>query len=69
MTFYKRDGDTLLEAPTTVIGPGYELYAENHSEYTYPVEGWYWFDSIDDVPVEMKPIETEDLTPLQSAAV
>jgi len=47
MTFYKRDGDTLLEAPTTVIGPGYELYAENHSEYTYPVEGWYWFEDMD----------------------
>jgi len=58
MTFYKRDGDTLLEAPTTVIGPGYELYSENHSEYTYPVEGWYWFEDMDTAVAGLLNVET-----------
>lgn len=43
MPFYKIDETELLEAPTTVIGPDYFLYDQQHEEYTYPVEGWYWF--------------------------
>jgi len=45
MSFFKLDDEILLEAPTTVMGPDYDLYAESHTEYEYPVEGWYWFDS------------------------
>jgi len=43
MPFYKIDGIELLEAPTTVEGPDYQLYEQQHEEYTYPVKGWYWF--------------------------
>lgn len=53
MAFYKRDGDEILEAPNFVSGPGFELLAENHSEYAYPVDGWYWFDSADEAAIEL----------------
>ena len=33
-------------AENFVMSPDNELYKENHTEYIYPVEGWYWFDSI-----------------------
>ena len=45
MSFFKLDDEILLEAPTTVMGLDYDLYAESHTEYEYPIEGWYWFDS------------------------
>jgi hypothetical protein len=42
--FYKLDGD-LLYAPNYVLNANYELYRELHETYTYPVDGWYWFDT------------------------
>ncbi len=42
--FYKLDGD-LLYGPNFVLNANYELRKETHTEYTYPVDGWYWFDS------------------------
>jgi hypothetical protein len=44
--FYKVDpGGELLYAPNNVFGPDYNLSASDDEEYTYPVDGWYWFDS------------------------
>jgi hypothetical protein len=28
-----------------VYGPGYELLRENKDTYSYPVEGWSWYDN------------------------
>ena len=44
--FYKVDGD-LLYAPNFVLGPyqQYELRKETHQEHTYPIDGWYWFNT------------------------
>ena len=42
--FYKLDGE-LLYGPNFVYGPTFSLLKEDHASYTYPVEGWYWFDS------------------------
>ena len=42
--FYKFDGD-LLYAPNSVLNSQYKLLKDNHKDYTYPVDGWYWFDS------------------------
>lgn len=43
--FYKAEDKTLLYGPTVISGPGWDLIADIHETYTYPVEGWYWFDS------------------------
>ena len=43
--FYKKDGDTLLYGPNFVLNENYELRAETKDQYTYPVDGWSWFDS------------------------
>lgn len=42
--FYKQDGD-LLFGPNFVLNANYELRRETHEQHTYPVDGWYWFDS------------------------
>lgn len=59
MAFYKRDGEELLSAPNFVYGPGFELRAENRNQYNYPVEGWHWYDTLDEAMEAMiapKPI-------------
>ena len=53
MAFYKREGEELWQAPTFVIGPGIDVSVENHSEHTYPIEGWYWFDTLDEAMTAM----------------
>jgi len=42
--FYKLD-NTLLYGPNFVLNRDYELRRETKDNYTYPVDGWYWFDS------------------------
>jgi hypothetical protein len=48
MPFYKRENDELLVAPNFVRGPGFDLFAEVHHEFQYPVHGWYWFETDDE---------------------
>jgi len=47
MSFYKRNGEELMVAPNFVHAPDYSLTAETKDEHTYPVDGWYWFDTLD----------------------
>ena len=35
----------VLFAPNFVISKNYELIAENHEEYNYPVHGWEWTEN------------------------
>lgn len=43
--FYKLEEEgTWSYAPNFVYGPNFELIRENKDEYTYPVEGWVWYD-------------------------
>jgi len=43
--FYKYEPDILYHGPNFVLDLHYELIAENKDTYTYPVDGWYWFNS------------------------
>lgn len=43
--FYKLHQDQLLSAPNSVLHATYELHADLHETYTYPVDGWTWFES------------------------
>lgn len=45
--FYKKnkEGDALHFAPTAVHYPGGSLLIANHAEYTYPVQGWTYYES------------------------
>lgn len=44
--FYKLEGENLMSSPM-VEGQGYILCEVGHenNEYTYPVYGWYWFNT------------------------
>ena len=63
--FYKLEDNNWQYAPNFVYGPSYELLRENKDSYTYPVEGWKWYDKS---PIEESFIEeaviVEDLNSL-----
>ena len=42
--FYKFDG-VLLYGYDIIINKDYQLQRIDHNNYTYPVDGWYWFDT------------------------
>jgi len=48
MSFYKYDSEMLLEGPNFVLNKDYELRAETKDQHTYPVDGWYWFDTLEE---------------------
>jgi hypothetical protein len=43
--FYKDENGELIYGPNFVLNKNYELRKETHDQHTYPVDGWYWFDS------------------------
>ena len=45
MSFYKLDDGLLLEGPNAVYAPTFTLLKEDKDTYTYPIDGWYWFNS------------------------
>jgi hypothetical protein len=48
MSFFKLEDNQLLEGPNFVESPNFVLVKEEKDTYTYPVEGWYWFDTIEE---------------------
>lgn len=45
--FYKLsdDGQGLFWGPNAVHNAAYELHADKHDTYAYPIDGWAWFAS------------------------
>ena len=43
--FYKQFEGQLLYGPSAILHKDFQLKKENKDEYTYPVDGWHWFDS------------------------
>ena len=46
--FYTFDGNEGFYAPNAVYAKDYTLRKEEHESYTYPVNGWWWFDSLEE---------------------
>lgn len=46
--FYKNDNGELLHAPNIIEGNGYVLVKENQDQYEYPIDGWYWFETLEE---------------------
>ena len=51
--FYKRDPDSaeLLYAPNAVYSPVFTLLKEQRADYSYPVDGWVWFENPEEAEV------------------
>ena len=42
--FYKFEDNHWLYAPNFVYAPDFALVKELKDTYTYPIEGWTWYD-------------------------
>lgn len=56
MSFYKMDTDILLVADGFVYAPAFTLQADLHETYTYPMDGWYWFDTEEEAHTALDPV-------------
>ena len=45
MAFYKNENNRLVFAPNKVYNKNYTLDPAAHATYTYPADGWYWYDT------------------------
>ena len=50
--FYNKD--FMLRAGKFVHGPGFSLVREQKDTYTSPVNGWYWFDSVEEAAAALE---------------
>lgn len=48
--FYRRDGDHIHSA-VGVHSPAFSLDEDSHADHSYPVDGWYWFSTLDEALV------------------
>ena len=48
MAFYKIKDSELLQAENAVMSRDFTLLRDEHETYTYPVDGWRWFDTIEE---------------------
>lgn len=50
--FYKYEDGNLLHGPNFVLNNEYTLFREDVAEYKstnfLPIDGWYWFDSVEE---------------------
>lgn len=46
--FYKNDNGSLLYAPNFVYSKDFSLTVLEKDTYTYPVEGWTWFETLEE---------------------
>ena len=68
MSFYKRDGEELLVAPNFVRAPDYDLFADQKDSYTYPVDGWTWYDTLDAAMASMQ-TTAQTISPVQAKII
>lgn len=46
MAFYRiHNNEYLKKSEKYVFGPNFQLVADLHEQYKYPVEGWHWFET------------------------
>jgi hypothetical protein len=46
--FYKLENGQLIYGPTFISGPGFEIFANDKDNHTYPINGFYWFDTLEE---------------------
>ena len=59
--FYKLNDTNLLFAKNSVLGPSISITRTDKDTYDYPIDGWYWFDTLEEA-VSFFNLNIEDYT-------
>lgn len=51
MGFYKKENEQILEGENSIFTPNISITKEIKDDFTYPIEGWYWFDTKEEASV------------------
>lgn len=49
--FYLVENNNLLYAQNFIKNSSFEINRNEKDSYTYPINGWYWFDSEEDARI------------------
>ena len=67
MPFYKKEENNIINGGDVVVTPNSMLCIDNKDELTYPQDGWYWFDNLEDAISFFADLNKPDsITPLQA---
>lgn len=67
MPFYKKEDNNIINGGDVVVTPNSMLCIDNKDELTYPQDGWYWFDNLEDAISFFADLNKPDsITPLQA---
>lgn len=69
MGFFKKDIDSILVGENFVFSPSVTLKAEDKDLYTYPQDGWYWFDTFDEALQFFAGLKSSDSITMRQARV
>lgn len=67
MGFYKKTDNDILKGENFVFSPVVTLKAEDKDSYTYPQDGWYWFDSFDEALIFFAGLKNNDSITMRQA--
>lgn len=67
MGFYKKVDDDILKGENFVFSPIVTLKSDDKDSYTYPQDGWYWFDSFDEALVFFAGLKNSDSITMRQA--
>lgn len=67
MGFFKKDIDSIVVGENFVFSTSVTLKAEDKDLYTYPQDGWYWFDTFDEALVFFAGLKSSDSITMRQA--
>lgn len=68
--FYKKESEELINGGELISTPSVTLTKETKDLYTYPQDGWYWFDTFDEALQFFAGLKLSDsITPRQARLV
>lgn len=67
MGFFKKDIDSILVGESAVFSPSVTLKVEDKDLYTYPQDGWYWFDTFDEALQFFVDVKSSDSITMRQA--
>lgn len=65
--FYKKEENEILNGGDTVCTPSVVLTASTKDEFTYPQDGWYWFDTFDEALAFFAGLKNSDFITMRQA--
>ena len=65
--FFKKESEDLINGGELISTPSVTLTKETKDEFNYPIDGWYWFDTLDEALVFFAGLKSSDSITMRQA--